>query len=122
MPSQVARARAPSVLFFDEADALCSRRGSSEEHEASKRFKAELLQQMDGLYQQGRPPPRVHEFEAQPSHGSNDQWKSPHVVVIAATNSPWYRERKSFIKASFRDLERRGTNVESPPLCFKIFQ
>ncbi|KAL8435675.1 hypothetical protein ACSSS7_002336 [Eimeria intestinalis] len=84
---KIAKARAPSLIFIDEADALCSQRGKEDEHEASRRFKAELLQQMDGL---GtfllEPPPET----------------ATRVVVVAATNAPW-----DIDEALRRRLEKR---------------
>lgn len=45
----MAKSCAPAIIFIDEFESLASRRDSPNDHEATKRFKNELLIQIDDL-------------------------------------------------------------------------
>ncbi|CAH0550343.1 unnamed protein product [Brassicogethes aeneus] len=66
---------APSIVFIDEIDAVTSEGN----HEASRRFKSELLVQMDGIGKTADP-----------------------IFVLATTNHPW-----SLDKATLRRFEKK---------------
>lgn len=64
---RMARHYSPSIIFFDEVEALVDAR-SSGEHEASKRFKSVLFSELDGI---------------------NSTATQARVLVLATTNRPW---------------------------------
>jgi katanin p60 ATPase-containing subunit A1 len=96
-----ARFYAPSTIFIDEIDSLCANRGTDSEHEASRRFKAELLIQMDGL------------------NSSNEE---KIIMVLAATNHPWHIDegfRRRFEKRVYIGLPNDETRSALLKLCLK---
>jgi len=91
---EMARFYAPTTIFFDEVDALGSKRGGDSEHESSRRVKAELLVQMDGV-------------TSTPAKEDDEDPDAPppqpkQVMVLAATNRPWDLD-----EALRRRLEKR---------------
>ncbi|XP_070072574.1 katanin p60 ATPase-containing subunit A1 isoform X5 [Drosophila takahashii] len=99
---EMARFYAPSTIFIDEIDALCASRGSDSEHEASRRFKAELLIQMDGL--------------------NATMQEEKVIMVLAATNHPWDIDeafRRRFEKRIYIPLPNEDTRSALLKLCLK---
>ncbi|CAH0725377.1 unnamed protein product, partial [Brenthis ino] len=93
---------APSTIFLDEVDSLCAVRGADSEHEASRRFKAELLIQMDGLA------------------AAFNQDKV--IMVLAATNHPWDIDeafRRRFEKRIYVGLPDEAARVKLLRLCLR---
>ena len=90
----MARFYAPSTIFFDEIDALATQRGKGNENEASRRVKAELLIQMDGVAS-GASSAGANEAEDEDSAKKT-------VMVLAATNRP-----QDLDEAIRRRLEKR---------------
>lgn len=91
---EMARFYAPTTIFMDEIDAIAGARGSEGEHEASRRVKAELLIQMDGV--------GVVSSAGADSQDKEEAEKSKQVMVLAATNRP-----QDLDEALRRRLEKR---------------
>jgi SpoVK/Ycf46/Vps4 family AAA+-type ATPase len=92
---RVAKEVQPSIIFFDEVDAIAKKR-SIEEHDAIQRMKTILMQEMSGL-------------------NSN---KEDMIIVIGATNIPWE------IDAAFRRRFEKRIYIPLPdqPARREIFK
>jgi len=91
----MARFYSPTTIFIDEVDAIGSKRGDGE-HEASRRVKAELLVQMDG----------VGSCSSSGANEETEEEKRKLVMVLGATNHPWDLD-----DALRRRFEKRVCNI-----------
>jgi katanin p60 ATPase-containing subunit A1 len=100
----LARRHAPSTIFIDEIDALCTSRGAAGEHEASRRVKSEFLVQIDGCSGGDADDRDADRDGAGAGAGDADSTErvSKKVMVLAATNFPW-----DIDEALRRRLEKR---------------
>ena len=95
----LAKALAPSIIFFDEIDSLLSSRGGSSEHESSRRIKTEFLIQWSDLQRAAAGKVQT-EKEKQEGDASR-------VLVLAATNMPWAIDeaaRRRFVRRQYIPL------------------
>jgi katanin p60 ATPase-containing subunit A1 len=102
---EMARCYAPSTIFIDEIDSICSARGAQGEHESSRRVKSELLVQMDGVGGQAPAAATATTAGSNTAYGGDgDHPEEPPktVMVLAATNYPWDLD-----EALRRRLEKR---------------
>lgn len=70
----MAKLSAPAIIFIDEFESLASRRDSPNDHEATKRFKNELLIQIDDL-----------------------DLSAGNVLLLVNSNLPWYKLHWIFV-------------------------
>lgn len=90
---EMARFYAPTTIFMDEIDAIVSRRGEGSESESSRKVKAELLIQMDGV---------AGATSAAANEKLDETEQRKNIIVLAATNRPWDLD-----DALIRRLEKR---------------
>jgi katanin p60 ATPase-containing subunit A1 len=82
---------APTTIFIDEVDSLCSKRGEGGEGNDSRRVKTEILVRMDGLNSDNNTEENGEDNNK--NNNNNKKGEEPPknkiVTVVGATNRPW---------------------------------
>lgn len=95
---QVAKAKAPSIIFVDEIDSLLSKRSGDGDDDTSRRLKNEFLVQWSEL--------------TKAAAGRDSDAPTPRVLVLAATNLPWGIDeaaRRRFVRRQYIPLPEDTT-------------
>ncbi|KAG0691354.1 hypothetical protein C6P40_001638 [Pichia californica] len=98
---QVAKAKAPSIIFVDEIDSLLGKRSGDGDDDTSRRLKNEFLVQWSDL--------------SKAAAGRVDDDEPPaRVLVLAATNLPWAIDeaaRRRFVRRQYIPLPEPETRM-----------
>lgn len=84
---QMARERAPSVIFIDEIDAVLGKR-KDDESEGGRKIKTEFLVQFDGIGNVNEPKMGDDDCENTDEEEKRKRFNKNRVLVIGATNRP----------------------------------
>lgn len=99
---QVAKAKAPSIIFVDEIDSLLGKRSGDGDDDTSRRLKNEFLVQWSDL------------SKAAAGRVDDDDEPPPRVLVLAATNLPWAIDeaaRRRFVRRQYIPLPEPDTRL-----------
>ncbi len=94
----VARRKAPSIVFFDEIDSVAGTRGGASEGGGERRLKTQLLQEIQGIKSGGSSSKKL-------------------LTIMAATNRPWDLDT-AFLRRFERKIYAPLPDIESREAIF----
>ena len=116
---EMARANAPSTIFIDEIDSLCTSRGKEGEHESSRRVKSEILTQLDGCTSSDESDKKVMVLAATNFHWDLDEALRRRLEKRIYIPLPGLEERKELLKINLNEVEV-SSDLEMTHLATKL--